>query len=244
MFLKKLVVLQIIFHISILTNAQTDSLKLKKQDKHQLIKKAILPLSLITVGSLVSGSAFEKNLKTDIRNAVGNDYEFKIDDYIQYAPIVEMYVADAFGVKAKNHWFDQTKNLVISDFFTGVIVFSLKNITNKTRPNGSSSSFPSGHTALAFTNAGVLYQEFKESSPILAYSGYGFATTTGVFRMLNNKHWLSDVIVGAGIGILMPQLIYYLEPLKNWNPFKNTKGISFVPLINAKQYGVYAQITF
>ncbi len=244
MFFKKVVLLQLIFFIPFLLNTQIDTLKLKTQHKHQFIKKAILPLSLITIGSLLSGSSFEKNLNTDIINAVGNDYEFRIDDYIQYAPIVEMYAADAFGVKAKNHWFGQTKNLVISDLLTGVIVFSLKNITNKTRPNGSPYAFPSGHTALAFTNAGVLYQEFKDTNPVLAFSGYGFAATTGAFRMLNNKHWLSDVIVGAGIGICIPKLIYYLEPLKNWNPFKNNKGISFVPLISTKQYGVYAQIIF
>ncbi|MCB0471929.1 MAG: hypothetical protein KDC56_02600, partial [Flavobacteriaceae bacterium] len=61
--------------------------------------------------------------------------------------------------------------------------------------------------------------------------------------MLNNKHWPSDVITGAGIGILISQLVYHFEPLKNWHPFKNTKGVSCVPIIDEKEYGIYTRIT-
>ena len=159
-------------------------------------------------------------------------------------PIAEMYVADAFKIKAKNHWFDQTKYLFISNFISSAITHSLKRITNKTRPNGSPHSFPSGHTTFAFTNATVLYNEFKDASPFLAYSGYAFATTTASFRMLNNKHWMSDVLVGAGVGIIVTQLVYYIKPLKNFNPFKKTKGVAIVPFVDNKHFGVFAQITF
>ena len=205
--------------------------------------KVALPATFILAGSLMSGSHFEKNLQTDIRKSVGNDFQFKIDDYLQYAPIVEMYTADIAGVKARNHWFDQTKNLFISDLATGTLVLFLKKITNKTRPNGAQFSFPSGHTSLAFSNAGVLYQEYRDTSLVLAYSGFSMAFTTGAFRMLNNKHWPSDVITGAGIGILISQLVYHFEPLKNWHPFKNTKGVSCVPIIDEKEYGIYTRIT-
>ena len=86
-------------------------------------------------------------------------------------------------------------------------------------------AFPSGHSTIAFTNAAVLQNEFQETSTVYAYSGYAFAATTGVFRMLNNKHYVSDVLVGAGIGILVTQLVYHFEPLKNFNPFKKSKNI-------------------
>lgn len=241
---KKLLATLFIFQFVFFSNAQTDSLEIAKLKKKQFLKHSILPVSLITIGSIISGSSFEKNLQTNIRNSVGNDFELRIDDYLQYAPIAEMYIADAIGAKSKNHWFDQTKSLIISDLMTTAIVFSLKKITGKTRPNGSPNSFPSGHTAFAFTNAGILFNEFKNSNLALAYSGYGFATATGVFRMLNNKHWLSDVLVGAGIGILIPQIVYSLEPLKNWNPFKKIKGVSLFPMIYDNQYGFYAQINF
>ncbi len=213
-------------------------------NKRSIIKQSILPVSLITVGSIISGSTFEKNFETNLRDAVGNNYEFRIDNYLQYAPIVEMYIADIAGVKSKNHWFDQTKYLLISNILTAGIVHELKFVTGKTRPNGGKRSFPSGHTALAFTNATVFYHEFIDSSPALAYSGYLFSATTGVFRMVNNKHWLSDIMVGAGIGILVTNLVYYFKPFKNFNPFKKTKNVVLIPNIDYNSYGFYLSYRF
>jgi hypothetical protein len=209
-----------------------------------LLKKSIVPVSLIGLGVIVNYSNFEKKFQTNLRNKIGNDFEFRIDNHLQYAPIVEMYSADILGVKAKNHWFDQTKYLLISNLISATITHSLKIISNKERPNGSPYSFPSGHTTLAFTNARVLYNEFKDTSPVLAYSGYAFAFSTGSFRMINNKHWLSDVLVGAGIGIISAELVYYFEPFKNFNPFIKTTNITLVPQINSDKYGFYFAYNF
>jgi len=209
-----------------------------------IYKKIIIPLAFIEIGVFINGSRFEQNLQSDLRDKVGNDFEFRIDDYAQYAPIAQMYLADIMGVKAKNHWFDQSKYLLISNIISSGITHSLKNIINKTRPNGSDHSFPSGHTTFAFTNAAVLHQEFRETSPVLAYSGYAFAATTGTFRMLNNKHWFSDVLLGAGIGILATEIVYYFEPLKNFNPFKKSDNISFIPYANGDNYGFYFSYIF
>ncbi len=216
-----------------------DSIQQKK-----IIVKSILPVSLIAAGSLISGSRFEKDIKKNIIHSVGEDYYLPIDDYLVFVPVVEMYVADIAGVKSKNHWFDQTKNLFISNLLTMGITYGLKYATNKTRPNGSPHSFPSGHTTFAFTNATVLYNEFNETSPVLAYSGYAVAIVTGSFRMINNKHWLSDVMVGAGIGILVTNLVYYFEPFKNFNPFKKTKNMVLIPQIDYGNYGLYFAFRF
>ncbi|NHZ84339.1 MAG: phosphatase PAP2 family protein [Planctomycetia bacterium] len=188
---------------------------------NMLLKKGILPATLITTGLILNNSDFEKNLAIRLRNRVGNSFEFRIDDYTQYAPIVEMYIANVLGVKSKHNQFNQTKYLFISNIITSSITHALKRLTLKPRPNGSPYSFPSGHTTFAFTNATVLYNEFNQTSPQVGYSGYVFAVTTGTFRMLNNKHWLSDVLVGAGIGIIVTNLVYHFEPLKSFNPFKD-----------------------
>jgi len=219
----------------------TDTLKPKK--KPSLLKKSIVPASLIGLGLIVNNSDFEKNLQTDLRNGVGNDYEFPIDDYILFAPIVQMYAADAFGMKAKNHWFDQTKYLVISNVVATGISELLKSTITKKRPDGSAHSFPSGHATIAFTNAAVLQNEFQETSTVFAYSGYAFAGATGVFRMLNNRHYLSDVLVGAGIGIFVTQLVYHFEPFKKFNPFKKSKDISLFPQYKENTYGFYFSYT-
>lgn len=224
-----------------------DSIQLRDSFKHEksrtLLHKAIVPASLIGIGLLFNNSDFEKNLQTDLRDKVGNDYELPIDDYILFVPIIQMYAADAFGMKAKNHWFDQTKYLFISNVISQGISGLLKSTITKTRPDGDDHSFPSGHSTLAFTNAAVLQKEFQDASPVYAYSGYAFAATTGVFRMLNNRHYLSDVLVGAGIGIFVTQLVYHFEPLKNFNPFKKSKDISFFPQYKEKTYGFYFKYT-
>ncbi len=209
-----------------------------------LLKKSILPMGLMGVGVLVSNSDFERRQQMTLRNRVGNDFEFRIDNYIQYAPIVELYIADIAGVKAKNHWFDQTKYLFISNLISATITHGLKQIIDKPRPNGGHYSFPSGHTTFAFTNATVLFREFRDTAPLFAYSGYAFAATTGTLRMLNNKHWLSDVLFGAGVGILSAELVYHFEPFKNFNPFKRSKDMTFVPRIGAGSYGFYFSYGF
>jgi membrane-associated phospholipid phosphatase len=223
-----------------ITNGQT--IKVPDGDSIQptpFFKSSLLPVGLIGLGAIVNNSNFEKQWQTKLRNKVGNNFEFPIDNYLQYAPIAELYAADLAGVKAKKHWFDQTKYLLLSNLFSFALTHSLKTITNKKRPNGSPNSFPSGHTSLAFTNARILYREFKNTSPALAYSGYAFAVTTGSFRMINNKHWLSDVLAGAGIGIISTELVYYFEPFKNFNPFKKTKNITLIPQINGDKFGFY-----
>ena len=85
----------------------------------------------------------------------------------------------------------------------GGTVNILKQTGNIERPDGTSkNSFSSGHTATAFMGAEFLYQEYKDISDWHDITGYIVATGTGMFRMYNNRHWLTDVAAGAGIGIL------------------------------------------
>jgi len=231
----------VLLSFTITVKAQNDTINIKSKQKNSLLKMSIVPVTLITGGILISGSNFEKSFQNDVNNAVGNDFSTTVDNYTRYVPIIELYAADVMGVKAKNHWFDQTKNLTLSIVITDFITFKLKTHIYKIRPNGSpdGQSFPSAHTSSAFTNATVLFEEFKETSPLLAYSGYAFATTTGALRIMNNAHWLSDVLVGAGIGILVSEVIYYFDPIIKWNPFEKTKNVTLIPGIDNHQYGFY-----
>ncbi|MBN2237816.1 MAG: phosphatase PAP2 family protein [Bacteroidales bacterium] len=224
-----------VFILSGLKAQNSDSLSIKRR-----LKKTIAPVSMIGLGLILNNSRLERNLQSDLTLLT----PIPIDDYTQYAPIATMYIADLAGVKSKNHWFDQSKYLFISNALTAAITHGLKIIINKTRPDGTMHSFPSGHTSFAFTNAAVLYQEFHQTSKPIAYSGYAFALTTGTFRVLNNKHWVSDVLVGAGIGVIVTEFVYYFEPLKNFNPFRKSENIFLVPYANGDTYGFYFSYQF
>jgi len=69
------------------------------------------------------------------------------------------------------------------------------------KDNASYLSFPSGHTTVAFAAATVFAMEYKNIwyVPIIAYSA---ATSIGISRIVQNQHWISDVMVGAALGFL------------------------------------------
>jgi membrane-associated phospholipid phosphatase len=79
-----------------------------------------------------------------------------------------------------------------------VLTTGIKEATRRSRPEGSGFSFPSGHTTVSFASATVLQQHFgwKIGLPAYAVAGY-----VGASRIGNNRHYLSDVVFGAALGI-------------------------------------------
>jgi membrane-associated phospholipid phosphatase len=67
--------------------------------------------------------------------------------------------------------------------------------------NSSYESFPSGHTTVVFAAATVFAMEYKET-PIVPIIAYSAATAVGLSRIIQNQHWISDVMVGAALGFL------------------------------------------
>jgi membrane-associated phospholipid phosphatase len=233
-----------------LSFAQADSLAVRnrKAKNNRLLRQSIIPLSLIGTGLIINysgGSIGKENIQESIQNSL-DDFHTSADDYLLFAPVVIMYGADLLKIPAKNDAFTQTKYLVIAGLANNLITAGLKYATDETRPNGEPHSFPSGHTSNAFVMARVLHREFADSEPLLAYSGYLFATATGVLRVLNNKHWVSDVLVGARIGILVTDIVYHFEPLKNWNPLRNKEkqALIIAPTFYENKFGLYANIRF
>ena len=161
------------------------------------------------------------SIDTDIRTARNNaipDFHYKYDDYIQYAPAVIM-----LGVKAglKRHGYEGRSSwgrMIVADAFSAAImtgaINGLKYSVRRMRPDETSrNSFPSGHTATAFMTATMLHKEYGWEKPWLSIGGYSIAALVGVSRIMNNRHWMSDVTAGAAIGIGSVHLGYFLSDL-------------------------------
>lgn len=215
----------------------SDSTIVIDSSNHFNWKEQIAPALFLTSGLTILAISGAKDSLQNLMPKTENH----IEDFIQYVPMVELYSANIFLREHQSTVWDESKLLLISQILNVAIVQSLKRITKEERPNKTNyHSFPSGHTSQAFVGATVLYHEYKESQPILAYSGYLFATATGILRVTNNKHWIPDVLAGAGIGMLVTNLVYYFKPLKKWRPFKKKKeSVTITPIFYAYGRGGY-----
>lgn len=174
----------------------------------RIVEKGLVPVSLIATGFIVKG---EDTHFRSLRNDYVPSYKHPYDNYTQFLPAAVMLGMKACGVKGRSSW----GRMLVSDAFSTAIMAAtvqyMKMNTNVHRPDGSNNhSFPSGHTATAFMTATMLTKEYGHISPWIGIGSYTVATATGIMRVTNNKHWLSDVLTGAGIGILATEVGYWL----------------------------------
>ncbi len=149
-----------------------------------------------------------------IRDCIIPDFQYGYDDYLQYSPAVLTIGLKAAGYESRSSW----GRLIVSDAFSfgamAATVYAAKHSIRRLRPDGSEwDSFPSGHAAKAFMSATILHKEYGWRSPWFSIGGYTVAAVTGVSRIMNNRHWMSDVVAGAAIGIGSVHLGYYLGDL-------------------------------
>jgi len=154
------------------------------------------------------------------------DFHTKAESYFLITPIVMVYGLNLIGVEGKNRFIDRTALLGLSGGYLGLSGYITKYTTHRLRPNKTDYlSFPSGHTSIAFMGAEFLAQEYSDKSPVYTIIGFSVAATTGVFRLYNRDHWFSDVVAGAGFGILSTKLAYLTYPyIRNYLTHKDKKG--------------------
>lgn len=183
--------------------------KMNSNDEPFWRSKAVhVGFGLLGAGAVV---AFVDRDIRSMRNDFISSFHYRYDDYMQFSPAVIMLAMKSLGVESRSSW----PRMLSADAFSTAImmgtVYGIKYGLGRLRPDGSAyNSFPSGHTAMAFMAAAMLDQEYGGLSPWISVAGYSLATATGISRALNNRHWLSDVVVGAGIGILSTKLGYYI----------------------------------
>ncbi len=140
------------------------------------------------------------NSITDIFNVAGSGYAIALP--------ISTY---ALGEYKKDEKLAKTSRVAIaSSVIAASIVFPIKYITHRKRPDNSDYySFPSGHTAFAFAIFGSYAKFYKEG--ITPYILYSIPVLTGFSRIYKNKHYFSDVVGGAIIGLSSVYLGEWIE---------------------------------
>jgi hypothetical protein len=214
----------------------------------------IIPGILLGYGIIGIESDGLKIINSEVQEEVHEhiDERLTLDDYMQYMPMITGLWLDRFRIKAEHDLRDRLVILSTSYILMGGMTNSLKYSTHIQRPDGTSfNSFPSGHTATAFMGAEFLWQEYKGSTPWPGILGYTLAGATGIYRVLNDRHWTTDVAAGAGVGILSTKAAYWLHPyMKKIFGLKNKKrksllhSVSVIPWVSKSQNYIFLSMYF
>ena len=202
---------------------EKDTLQFQKSTFEYQYKKMYIPVGLMITG-VIAGGHGENSWNNKIaaaRNRDFSNFENHADDYLQFAPFVAAYGFELAGMKPKTDWKNRSAILIKGQILNLGLVYILKNTLKETRPDGTSLSFPSGHTANAFAGATLLSIEYGQENKWVPYAAYGVASTVGIMRIANNRHYLSDVLFGAGLGILSMKIAYWTHQYQ-WNTTKST----------------------
>ena len=200
--------------------------------KSKGFRATIVPAVLIGYGiSTINNHGFYSSYdaKKDVRNLFGT-YRNHLDNYLQFAPYLEVGGVLLAGVESRNDRVNLGLIVLKSELIMLTSVYAVKTLTAIQRPDSSANnSFPSGHTAQAFLAASIVHNEFRDKSPWYGIGAYTLATGVAAFRMVNNKHWESDVFAGAGFGILSAHLAY-LSHRNRWGRKPIGRDVGIVPL--------------
>jgi len=236
---------------------KTDTVSLAYQEpdkyKTRLLPSLIVPTSMIAIGLTCiknHGIYSSYQAREDIQRALGGRGSH-IDDFLIFSPYVEFAALTALKIKCKNDFLNTSLLILKSELIMAAIVFPMKQLTNQERPYSYArglegvplsereknpnafQSLPSGHTAQAFAAASVVHKEFRHRSRWYGIGAYTLASTVAFYRMVNDKHWLSDVIVGAGIGIMSTHIAYATHQHR-WG----RKEVCFVPTYDGRSKGI------
>ncbi|MDR6194090.1 phosphatase PAP2 family protein [Siphonobacter sp. SORGH_AS_0500] len=211
--------------------AQLDSTRRKP-----VWKPFIAPVSLMTAGLVTQGS-ISREIRRSVRQEFPN-FQTKADNYLEFVPTLVPLSLGALGVKGKHAFKDQLVLMVLSQGVANSLSYGLKRIIQYPRPNGDDNlSFPSGHTSVVFTGAAVLSKEYGEQSVWYSIAGYGIATSVAGMRVLNDKHWVADVLFSAGLGIASTEAVYAVYPWIQRKIFKQNK-LAVMPFYSGQTYGL------
>ncbi|RKO72072.1 phosphatase PAP2 family protein [Sphingobacterium puteale] len=211
-------------------------------------KRTIIPSICIGYGILSLTNPGIKEINSSTRFEIGehSPSHIKVDNYTQFIPGALVYGLNEIGIKGKHDFKDRSIILATSLLLSTAIVTPTKHLVHEKRPDGSNSlSFPSGHTATAFATAHFMFREYRGHNLWLSFLGYPFAIFTGTYRTFNDKHWVGDVVAGAGIGILSTEFAYWSFPkISKLFGNKQDNKMIYIPYYQSNQLGFNCILKF
>ncbi|MGI4741929.1 MAG: phosphatase PAP2 family protein [Janthinobacterium lividum] len=199
--------------------------------KSKLFKAAAVPAVLIGYGAYTfNGGGFYTNQEAqrDIHRLFPSS-KTRVADILIFVPYAELAAVELFGVEGRNDRINTLLILAKSEAIMLGSTFLVKHLSQETRPDGSDNlSFPSGHTAQAFLAASIVHTEFRDKSQWYGIGAYTLATSVAALRMVVDKHWQSDVVAGAGFGILSAHLAY-LTHRNRWGRKSIGRDVGIMP---------------
>ena len=195
----------------------------------------------IMAGSIAVGTGFFIGLDEEIRDVFEDNRSSTTDDF---ANLFEPFGNGAFTVpalatvyflshfheneKAKRTALIATESFLITGLYTSILKYSFGRHRPRTGNSSTSfdgfstnknyNSFPSGHTSTAFAIATVVANQY-EKTPYIKPISYGLATMTGLSRINDEKHWASDVFIGAALGYFTSKTLLRLHNNKKGQHF-------------------------
>ncbi|NML64429.1 phosphatase PAP2 family protein [Hymenobacter sp. RP-2-7] len=198
----------------------------------KLVKALIVPTVLIGYGAYTVGGnrGFYTNQEAqcDVHRLFPSS-QTRVADLLIFAPYLELGATALLGVQGRNDRVNVLLVIAKSEAIMLGSTFLVKSLTHEQRPDGSDNlSFPSGHTAQAFLAASIVHTELRDKSQWYGIGAYTIATSVGVLRMVVDKHWQSDVVAGAGFGILSAHLAY-LTHRNRWGRKPIGRDLGIIP---------------
>lgn len=262
--MKSVFALLLILLTFLLHAQEHDSLLFRKTICHGLAdSKALLTAPaqwnsrkwLLAGGTLAATSLLIAHGDEAIYNSTGSINSSTIDRLFwlaepagNYYPLLALGALMTHGLISKNNYSAETAVIMAEALLISTVtVHTVKSTAGRQRPNAlgttdpydwkgpffKGTSFFSGHTITAFTAASVVAYRYRDHIwiPVTAYS---LATLGGLQRIVHQRHWASDVLMGAAVGTTIGIFIS-----KQWD----NNSIRFFPTVSPQHTGLSMSIS-
>ena len=163
--------------------------------------------------------------------AQNREYSYP-ETWMQFTPAVFHLGAAELGLKCESSFSERAVRATLAYASQTAICYTLKTLIREERPDGSRyNSFPSAHTAAAFTGAELVRSDYGNGPGSAVYAcGVYVAAMRGQHR----RHWWWDTVAGASIGVASVYIARALEEpvwklLESWGLKRGGESLSLAP---------------